>query len=302
MQILTEPTTANPIVQSPVSTIEVGKFTWLKPSKDVGPITWSFSSSAFAALPPEDPDPPEIPPVYWGGWKQGDKGPAWHVTPADRVPFTSLPALKVDPGKFTWVEPVVPAGKRFGGWKQNEAQPSWHTLPVVGAAPCLGVAPGKFKVSAWGTVKNRAVLIAEVMIEIKGELPGPDTNPNTDPNTNPNTDPNVPPVPTAKDVYIAIVRPTVGLTPAQVNLLGDTDFWNAFKTGKTDWGSYAPTDTAAVQKGYTALAQTKQKQGPYQSVLIVLSVADGTVLYNDLISFTPTAKDEIKAIIAKVRK
>lgn len=111
----------------------------------------------------------------------------------------------------------------------------------------------------------------------KGPQPPP-------PGPEPKPEPN--PGPTAKAVYMAVIRDSAAITPKIAGLLGDTPFWNSFKTAGHEWDFYDDTptddagrDTEAKKKGYLRLADRVQTAGqPFVPTLILLNKDTGDIL------------------------
>ena len=112
-----------------------------------------------------------------------------------------------------------------------------------------------------------------------GKAPQPPP-PGPDPKPEPN------PSPTAKAVYMAVIRDSAAITPKLAGLLGDTPFWNSFKTAGHEWDFYDDTptddagrDTEAKKKGYLRLADRVQTSGqPFIPTLILLNKDTGDIL------------------------
>lgn len=110
-----------------------------------------------------------------------------------------------------------------------------------------------------------------------------------------------PPIPTAKAVYIAVVRDPRQVSPDQAALLTDVAFWNAFKAAQHEWDVYAPTSPDAVTKGYVRVAERVQVAGqPYTATMVILDKATG-----DLLAVVPLPRDkagvveELKKVVSK---
>jgi hypothetical protein len=123
------------------------------------------------------------------------------ASPTTAVVQPAIPAgtpVPLDVGKFVWLTvenhsgpitfeftapgvvallPEPPAGAvvsdHFAGIKQGESSPQWHKSPSKTAVPCLGVAEGFVKISAWGVDAGRAKKVAELTIQV-GPRPPPD--------------------------------------------------------------------------------------------------------------------------------
>lgn len=296
-RIVATPAVAAPVVPIGEPTkLDAGKFLWLDvanlPAGVSGSVTWDFSTNGVVSLLPDERKAGEI---YWGGWKQGDERPAWSKMPKNAAPAFG-DSLKIDSGKFTWVELPDVSNVMIGGIRQGESAPKFQSPISKTAVPLLGVSKGSVTVSAWALSGDlakpetlRPKKLAEITILVDGAI---DQGKGEDKKVDPA------PQPTAKDVYIVVVRVATNLTPAQANLIGDVDFWNSFKTGKSDWSVVNPTDDAAVKNGYAAEAAKKQSHGEnFKPVLIVLSL-DGKVLSCDLLG----SKADVSNVISKVRK
>jgi hypothetical protein len=161
IRIVTSPDSTTVIV-SPVgepTKLDVGKFLWVGLEGHTGnAVFWDIPAGSAVEKPSQSQD------VLWGGWKQGDDRPRWHVVPAGSVPMFS--AEKIDAGKFTFFE--IPSLGRVGGTKQGEKSPAWHSPKSKESIPLLGVAKGKVTVAAWttaGDVAKPETLIPKKLIE-----------------------------------------------------------------------------------------------------------------------------------------
>jgi hypothetical protein len=104
----------------------------------------------------------------------------WDVTPADTrdklVAFEELPK-----------------GTKVHGWLEGDAGPKLHTFPDTGSdllyIRALDGAKGKVTVAAWGVKDNRAVKLAEQIIEVSGARPPPGPEPEPEPTPEPEPQP-----------------------------------------------------------------------------------------------------------------
>jgi hypothetical protein len=118
------------------------------------------------------------------------------------------------------------------------------------------------------------VLHTEIVLTVTGARPPP---PGPGPKPQPEPEP-TPPIPSAKSVYLAVVRDPGMVAPEQARLLRDTPFWDALKASGHEWDFYAHTSPEARDKGYLRAAEAVQTGGGYTAALVVLDKQTGALL------------------------
>lgn len=148
-------------------------------------------------------------------------------------------------------------------------------------------------------VKDEASIARQRVTVLDGPRPPPGPGPNPEPEPKPG--------PTAKAVYMAVIRDSAAITPKLAGLLGDTPFWNSFKTAGHEWDFYDDTptddagrDTEAKKKGYLRLADRVQTVGqPFVPTLILLNKDTGDILK---VIPLPADKTGVQTVVKEVVK
>lgn len=190
--------------------------------------------------------------------------------------------------------PEPPAGAvvsdHFAGIKQGESSPQWHKSPSKTSVPCLGVAEGFVKISAWGVDAGRAKKVAELTIQVGPRPPPPDPKP-IDP------DKPKPPVPVTSFRVILGYESAATMTQAQVNVLygSKVEAWlNENCTGgKSGWRRRDKDSAGDADQTMAALWKAVQEK--ITSVPFAAVEVNGKV---EIIPLEPTPD----AMIAKLTK
>jgi len=161
-------------------------------------------------------------------------------------------------------------------WDEPEgAKPKAYTFPDSKGHIGFAMPETDVTISLWknGQGKDGPVKAQTIAIKTgKAPQPPPDDNKKDD-----NGD--AKPKPTAKKVFLTVIRDVGSIDPKQAAVLGNTPFWDSLKEAGHGWDFYTPDNATARAKGYVGRAETLQTPGTaWKDVLLLLDKDSGKVL------------------------